>query len=117
MRYITTPEPVIINNKPFTFSDYLAETVWVEPYWREDKSGSARIEMLITLSKKFTKAGVGSAVELTDAEYEAFRPLAMMQGKQMNPAHSIVLSDFLLAVASASSEAPSAFLTEKVGVA
>ena len=113
MRYITIPEPIVVNSRPYDFGQFLKESVWSDPWWRAEKSGTTRIEQMMVLSAKLDDPPVGSVVSLTDAEYEAFHPLAMMQGKQITPANSITLFGFFKAVASAGTEKPSNILVRK----
>ena len=92
MKYIKIPNPVVVSPPGakavvYDFNKFLLEIVWSHRWWRSAAEGADRHNMLFSLIEKFEKCEPDQWIELSDAEYEAFRPIATMQSAESLPAH------------------------------
>jgi len=111
MRYIQIPKSETVvqadgTTKAFTFDQFLAQVVWVHECWRSDSEGTGMHDTFCSLTEKFAGALAGEWVELTDAEYEKFRPIATMRGEKMAPGMAIPLNAIMRPVIAAPKEKP-----------
>lgn len=111
MRYITIPESVVLqasdkhgNNIPvdYSFANLLAEIVWCHEIWHDGSIDNA--DMFPVLYKKFLGKKPGEVVELTDAEYEKFAPIATKRGEKLNPAIAFEMNTLMRCVITAKRE-------------
>jgi hypothetical protein len=111
MRYITIPESVVLqatdkNGNPVTvnysFANLLAEIVWPHEAWHDGSIDNA--DMFPVLYKKFLGKQTGEIVELTDAEYEKFAPIATKRGEKLNPAVAFEMNTLMRCIITAKRE-------------
>lgn len=112
MRYITIPHGVQVvaedgTEQLLTFAKFLETTVWCAAFWRQELDGDKYAKMFFEVKGKFDGALPGEIVELSNAEYEAFRPLATMRGEKVNPTLAGALMKLMMPVFQSPNERPS----------
>lgn len=107
MRYITIPETVTIRqggkSVQYPFTMLLETIVYTHEVWRSDPLMQKHFFSIV---KKFDGAEPGDVVALTDKEFEAFEPIATMQGEKLGTAAAVPLNQLMAAVLQSSNEAP-----------
>ena len=111
MRYIEIPPAEMVTNpagthEAFTFAKFLEQVVFGHEVWRSDADGTDKHDMLCVLIDKFAGMVPGDVVVLTDAEYEAFRPIATMKGQKLAVGMAGPLNKLMRTTITAPSKAP-----------
>lgn len=85
MRTFQIPENQVLENavgKPtYSYRDFLDEYVWPHPALRADEASAITAEIL---EDKLDRPKPGDTIELTDAEFEFFAPLATLRDRTLN---------------------------------
>lgn len=108
MKYITIPNPVTMNGPKgpgdsLGFAEFLRANVWTSPAWRSSGDNAAAFgEAFAALDQ----AQPGDVVGLSDAVFEIFRPLAVLEGQEINGQNAHAIMAIMAPVFAATTEKP-----------
>lgn len=109
MKYVTIPEPQTLVNREgeavetLDYLTFLRAHVFNAPVWRESTDKN---DLLVDLFDKFRNIEAGDIVEMEDAAFEIFKPLATLEGEKLNPQNAEAMNALARAALTAKKKNP-----------